>query len=92
MVMDGARAQVKGEFRRKLCDAVCHIKQTKPHTQSSNIGEGGVQELKRGVGRQMMRSGCPKRLWDHCLIGEAYVRSETALVYLDWKAKYPKAE
>jgi hypothetical protein len=32
MVMDGAKAQVEGEFRRKLCDAGCHIKQTEPHT------------------------------------------------------------
>jgi hypothetical protein len=28
MVMDGAKAQVQGEFRRKLCDDGCHIKQT----------------------------------------------------------------
>jgi hypothetical protein len=28
MVMDGAKVQVEGEFRRKLCDDVCHIKQT----------------------------------------------------------------
>jgi hypothetical protein len=52
MVMDGAKAQVEGEFRRKLSDADCHIKQTKPNTQSSNMGEGGVRELKKGVGRQ----------------------------------------
>jgi hypothetical protein len=56
MVMDGARAQVEGEFRRKLRDAGCHIKQTEPHTQSSNMGEGAVRELKNGVGRQMLRS------------------------------------
>jgi hypothetical protein len=39
MVMDGAKAQVEGGFRRKLRDAGCHIKQTEPHTQSSNMGE-----------------------------------------------------
>jgi hypothetical protein len=43
MVMDGAKAQVEGEFRIKLRDAGCHIKQTEPHTQSSNMGEGGVR-------------------------------------------------
>jgi hypothetical protein len=48
MVMDGAKAQVQGEFRRKLRDDGCHIRQTEPHTQSSNMGEGGVRELKRG--------------------------------------------
>jgi hypothetical protein len=47
MVMDGAKAQVEGEFRSKLRDAGCHIKQTEPHTQSSNMGEGAVRELKK---------------------------------------------
>jgi hypothetical protein len=51
MVMDGANAQVQGEFRIKLCDDGCHIMQTEPHTQLSNMGEGGLRELKRGVGR-----------------------------------------
>jgi hypothetical protein len=68
MVMDGDKAQTEGEFRRKLCDAGCHIKQTEQHTKSSNLGEGGVYELKRGVGRKMLRYGCPKRLWDDCII------------------------
>jgi hypothetical protein len=79
MVMDGAKAQVEGEFRRKLRDAYCHIKQTEPHTQSSNMGEGAVHELKKVVGRHMLRSGCPKRLWDDCILREAYVRSHTSL-------------
>jgi hypothetical protein len=79
LVMDGTKAKVEGEFRRKLCDTVCHIKQTEPHTQSSNMGEGAVRELKKGVGRQMLRSGCPTRLWDDCIIREAYVRSHTSL-------------
>jgi hypothetical protein len=78
-VMDGAKAQVEGEFRRKLRDAGCHIKHTEPHTQSSNMGEGAVRELKKGVGRQMLRSGCPKRFWDDCIIREAYVWSHTSL-------------
>jgi hypothetical protein len=39
MVMDGAKAQVEGGFRRKLRDVGCHIKQTEPHIQSSNMGE-----------------------------------------------------
>jgi hypothetical protein len=64
MVMDGAKAQVEGEFRIELCDAGCHIKHTEPHTKSSNMGEGAVHELKKGLGRKMLRSGCPKRLWD----------------------------
>jgi hypothetical protein len=45
MVVYGAKAQAQGEFRRKLCDAGCHIRQSEHHTQSSNTGEGGVREL-----------------------------------------------
>jgi hypothetical protein len=41
MVMDGGKEQTEGQFRRKLRDAGCHINQTEPHTQSSNMGEGG---------------------------------------------------
>jgi hypothetical protein len=46
MVMDGAKAQVEVEFRRKLRGAGCHINQTEPHTQSSKMGEGALRELK----------------------------------------------
>jgi hypothetical protein len=79
MVMDGAKAQVEGEFRRQLRDAGCHIKQNEPHTQSSKMGKGCVRELIRRVGRQMLRSGCPTRFWDDCIISEAYVRSHTSM-------------
>jgi hypothetical protein len=62
-----------------LRDAGCHIKQTEPHTQSSSMGEGAVRELKKGVGRNMLRSGCPTRFLDDCIIREAYLRSHTSL-------------
>jgi hypothetical protein len=32
MVMDGSKSQIQGGFRRKLLEAGCHIKNTKPHT------------------------------------------------------------
>jgi hypothetical protein len=32
MIMDGAKEQTEGQFRRKMCDAGFHIKQTEPHT------------------------------------------------------------
>jgi hypothetical protein len=54
VVMDGSKAKLEGQFRSKLRDSGFHIKQTEPHTQSSNMGEGNVRELKRGVGRQML--------------------------------------
>jgi hypothetical protein len=91
MVMYGAKAQVQGEFRRKLRDSVCHIRQTEPHTQSSNMGEGGVRELNPGVGRQMLRSGFPKRLWDDYLVIEAYVRSNTVLDIFGLEGQLPES-
>jgi hypothetical protein len=92
VVMDGAKAQIEGKFRRKLRDAGCHIKQTEPHTQSSNMGEGVVRELKRGVGRQMLRSGCPKRLRDEFIVREAYVRSHTSMDIFGLEGKIPESK
>jgi hypothetical protein len=62
MVMYGANAQTQGGFRRKLREAGYHINKTDPHTPTSNAAEGSIRELKRGVGREMVRSGAPKRL------------------------------
>jgi hypothetical protein len=54
------------------------------------MGEGGVRELKKGVGRQMLRPGCPKRCWDDYLVREAYVRSHTALGIFELEGKVPE--
>jgi hypothetical protein len=43
--------------------------------------------LKKGVGRQMLRSGCPTRFWDDCIIREAYARSYTSLQVPESKIK-----
>jgi hypothetical protein len=37
----------------------------------------------------MVRSGAPKRLWDDCLVREAYVISSTALDVLSFAVKVP---
>jgi hypothetical protein len=54
------------------------------------MGEGSVRELKKGVGRQMLRSGYPKRFWDGCIIREAYVRSHTSLDIYGLEAQLPE--
>jgi hypothetical protein len=56
------------------------------------MGEGGVRELKRGVGRQILRSGCPKRFWDDCIIREAYVRSHTSLYIFCLEGQVPESK
>ncbi|KAI2500778.1 Reverse transcriptase (RNA-dependent DNA polymerase) [Fragilaria crotonensis] len=78
IIMDGAREQAMGLFRRKCRDAGVRVRQTEPHTPWSNAAEAAIRKLKRGVGRQMVRSAAPKRLFDDCLEREAYVRSLTA--------------
>jgi hypothetical protein len=91
MVMEGAKAQFEGKFRCKLSDAGCHIKQTETYTASSNMGEVGVRELKKGVGRQIIRSGCPKPWCDDCIVREAYVCSHTALDIFGLEGHVPES-
>jgi hypothetical protein len=54
------------------------------------MGEVGVRKLKRGVGRQILRSACPKKLWDDCIIREAYVRSRTSLDIFGLEGQVPE--
>jgi hypothetical protein len=56
------------------------------------MGEGAVRELKKGVGRQMLRSGCPKRLLDDCIIIEVYVRSHTSLDIYGLEGQVPESK
>ena len=58
---------VQGKFHHKCRQAAIHVKQTEPHTSWSNTAESAIHELKRGLGRKMVRSGAPRCLWDHCL-------------------------
>ena len=77
-IVDGSLEQVKGEFRRKLKEASCRLKQTEPYSPWQNAAEGNIRELKKGAGRKMIKSGSPKKLWDDCLVLESYIRSNTA--------------
>jgi hypothetical protein len=56
------------------------------------MGEGAVPELKKGAGRQMMRSGCPKLFWDDCIIRESYVRSHTSLEIYGLEGQVPESK
>jgi hypothetical protein len=56
------------------------------------MGEGAVRELKKGVGRHMLHSGCPKRFWDDCIIREAYVRSHTSLDIYGLEGQVPESK
>jgi hypothetical protein len=56
------------------------------------MGEGGVRELKKGVGRQMLRSGCPKQFVDACISREAYLRSHTSLGIFGLEGQVPESK
>jgi hypothetical protein len=90
MVIYGAKSQVEGDFRRKLSDVGCQIKQTEPHTQSSNMGENGVRELKRGVGRKILCYACTHQSWDDFIIREAYVRSHNSIDIFGLEGQVPE--
>ena len=67
MIMDGALEQLKGKFHKKCREVDSCVKQLEPHTPWLNAAESVIRELKHGFGWQMVRSGAPKCLWDHCL-------------------------
>ena len=50
LIMDGAKEQLLGKFRKKCRDAGARIKQTEPYSPWSNAAESAIRELKRGVG------------------------------------------
>jgi len=77
-IVYGSKDQVHGTFRRKLKEATCPFRQTKPHSPWQNTAEVAIRELKRGAARKMSRTGSPKALWDDCLELESYIRSNTA--------------
>ena len=78
IIMDNSLEQTKGKFAKKMREADCHLRQVESHSQWSNAAEGVIRELKKGAGRKMVRTKCPKRLWDDCLEMESLIRSNTA--------------
>jgi hypothetical protein len=77
MVLDGSNKQCKGDFKRKLCEADCHTRQTEPYSPWQQAAEGCIHKLKRGVSRKMIKTGSPRVLWDHCIeLVKRYARAE----------------
>ena len=46
MVLDGSKEQTKGDFKRKLCEADCHARQTEPYSLWQQAAEGCIRKLK----------------------------------------------
>lgn len=79
MIADCSKEQTLGDFKRKCKEAACYLKPIEPYSPWMNSAEVGIRETKRGTSRKMIKTGSPKRLWDHALELEALVRSHTAL-------------
>ena len=75
MVMDNAKAQIKGKFRKKMREANCSYRTIEPHSPFQNAAEAAIRELKKATGRKLTFSNCPKCLWDDCMEFESLIRS-----------------
>ena len=91
MVMDGSKEQTLGEFRKKLRDAGCYVHQTEPYTPWSDRAELAIRELKRKTQRQLLKSRCPKRLWDDCLELMADINSHVVHENYELDGQTPQA-
>jgi hypothetical protein len=78
MVLDGSKEQCKGDFKRKLCEADYHTRQTEPYSPWQQAAEGCIRKLKHRVSRKMIKTGSPRVLWDRCIELEALIHSSTS--------------
>jgi hypothetical protein len=90
LIMDGSKEQTMGQFRMKVREAYCRIKQTEPYSPWQNAVESAIRESKRAAGRKMAASKCPQRIWDHCIELEALIQSHTALDLFELQGQVPE--
>ena len=90
LIVDGAKEQVQGKFKRKARQADCRLKRTEPYSPWANAAEGAIRELKKSFGRKMLRSKAPRKLWDHCLMLEATIRAHTAHDIFELNGEVPE--
>ena len=90
IVADGSKEQTLGKFKRKCNEADCHLVQTEPYSPWQMAAEGMIRELKKGASRKMIKTGTPKRLWDHCIELEAMIRSHTANSHFALQGEVPE--
>ena len=79
-----------GLFQQKAKEMGVHIKQTELHSPWQNAAELAIRELKKGAGCKAARAKSPKKLWDHALELESYIRSNTAAVHPELDGQVPE--
>jgi len=90
IIMDGSKEQTMGEFRKTARSYGIAIRQTEPYSPWQNAAEWNIREVKRAAGRKMAKTHCPKKLWDHCIELEGYIRSHTALDIYELNGQVPE--
>jgi hypothetical protein len=78
MVFDCLKEQCQGDFKRKLCKADYHARQTELCSPWQQATEGCIRELKWGVSQKMIKIGSPRVFWDHCIKLEVLICSLTS--------------
>ena len=78
IVVDNAREQVQGEYKKLASTYGSRIKPTLPYSPWQQKAEGAIKELKRGTLRKQSAAHSPTKLWDHCIELEAHIQSRTA--------------
>ena len=89
-VMDGAKEQIQGEFRKRARSYGCHIRQTDTYSAWQNDAEDGIRALKQNGSRTMVATRTPKKLWDHCYEWQAKVLSHTARGFYKLHSQVPE--
>ena len=90
LVMDGAKEEVMGEFRKKAREMDCRIKQTEPYSPWQNAAENNSKEVKRASARKQMKKRSPRGLWDRSLVLQSLIRSHTVLDHPELNGQVPE--
>ena len=90
MIVDNYKEQSLGEFRRKCCEADCHLINSEPYLPWQIFSEGCIKELKKASSRKLISTGSPKVLWDHCIKLMTLTRLHTAHTAYELQGEVPE--
>ncbi len=89
-IVDKSKEQSLGKFLKKCKEDDCPLVNTEPYSPWQQASKGGIKEIKRGSSRKMMKTGTPKRLWDHSIELEGLLHSHTALEIYAFYGQVPE--
>lgn len=60
MMMDSSKKLMPGKVCKKIIEANCQLKQTKPYSPWKRAAEREIKELKKGLEHKMLSMGAPR--------------------------------